>query len=256
MLERDGLEQPVDRSAPARERESVRVMTWNIHGGVGPDRACDLERVLALVQAHDPDIVALQEIDARSGRRRDAAAFDFLTEALGSHRAEARLITAPDGDYGHALISRWPMSGIVQHDISVGRREPRAAIEAVVETPHGPLHVVAVHLGLGFGERRRQGDRLASLAGGGGTPSIIMGDFNDWVWRSSVEDALARFAPDRTRQKTFPALLPLVAIDRICGRPNGVIARSWTDRSARRASDHLPVIADLDLRSYAEPNHA
>jgi endonuclease/exonuclease/phosphatase family metal-dependent hydrolase len=238
--------------ATSRAGAAVRVMTWNIHGGVGADRACDLDRVLDVVQAHDPDIVALQEIDARRRRKRHAAAFDFLSEALGAHRAEARLITAPDGDYGHALVSRWPMSGVVRHDISIGRHEPRAAIEATVETPLGRLHVMAVHLGLGFGERRRQGERLAALAAAGGTPSIILGDFNDWVWRSSVERALARFAPDSTRHKTFPARLPLLSIDRICARPQGLIARSWTDPQARRASDHLPVIAELALAGRAD----
>jgi endonuclease/exonuclease/phosphatase family metal-dependent hydrolase len=248
MLEATIAERTASDAAEASDDlRHVRVMTWNIHGGVGCDFACDLDRVLAVVRAHDPDVVALQEIDARTRRKRSAAAFDLLAETLGNHRAEARLITAPDGDYGHALISRWPMAGIAQHDISVGRREPRAAIEATIETPFGRLHVVAVHLGLGLGERRRQGDRLAALARAGGTPSIILGDFNDWAWRGSVQRALSRFNPDRTFQRTFPSPLPLFAIDRIYGRPAGIIARSWTDASAWRASDHLPLIAELAI---------
>jgi endonuclease/exonuclease/phosphatase family metal-dependent hydrolase len=40
----------------------VRVLTWNIHSGIGPDGRYDLERVVRLVQRHEPDIVALQEI--------------------------------------------------------------------------------------------------------------------------------------------------------------------------------------------------
>jgi endonuclease/exonuclease/phosphatase family metal-dependent hydrolase len=230
---------------PAADRPTVRVMTWNIHGGVALAGRSDLERVLAVVRANAPDIVALQEVDTRSRRRRQADAFDFLASALGTHKAEARLITAPDGDYGHALISRWPISHSVQHDISFGRREPRAAIEATVETPLGPLHVLAVHLGLSFGERRHQSDRLATLAAKGPTPSLILGDFNDWIWRSSVQRALARHTPDRTFQRTFPAIFPLLALDRIYGRPPGIIGASWTDARAWRASDHLPVIADL-----------
>ena len=44
---------------------AIRVMTWNIHGGMGPDGRHDLERMLALVRRADPDILALQEVDLR-----------------------------------------------------------------------------------------------------------------------------------------------------------------------------------------------
>jgi endonuclease/exonuclease/phosphatase family metal-dependent hydrolase len=30
---------------------TVRLLTWNIHRGVGPDRKCDLQRVVAIVAA-------------------------------------------------------------------------------------------------------------------------------------------------------------------------------------------------------------
>jgi endonuclease/exonuclease/phosphatase family metal-dependent hydrolase len=47
----------------------VRVMTWNIHGGVGPDGHRDLGRVVELVRRHSPDVVALQEVDSRRARQ-------------------------------------------------------------------------------------------------------------------------------------------------------------------------------------------
>ena len=39
----------------------IRVMTWNIHGALGGNPRFDLDRVVALVKRHAPDIVALQE---------------------------------------------------------------------------------------------------------------------------------------------------------------------------------------------------
>jgi endonuclease/exonuclease/phosphatase family metal-dependent hydrolase len=232
----------------------VRIMTWNIHGAVGPDRRRDLARVVDLVRSHAPDIVALQEVDSRpQGAAKAEPAFEFLAQALGEHAAEARLITAPDGDYGHVVLSRWPLSGTIRHDISLGRREPRAAIETSIDTGLGRLHVVAAHLGLRFGERRHQAALLAAMARAAPYPSVVIGDFNDWVAHGSVQRALARWMPDRTRHKTFPARLPCLALDRIYAKPEGVIVRSWTDPRARRASDHLPVIADLDLGSSASP---
>jgi endonuclease/exonuclease/phosphatase family metal-dependent hydrolase len=223
----------------------IRIMTWNIHGGVGPDRSCDLNRVVDRVRAHAPDIVAIQEIDSRhiSGL---GCAFDLLAAALGPHSTEARLITAPDGDYGHALLSRWPFLEAALHDISVGRREPRAAIEASIATPCGPLHVVAVHLGLSGRERRHQAAMLCKLAQSGPERSVLVGDFNDWILRGSVQRALAEAMPRRTHQKTFPARLPVLALDRIYCRPSSLLGRSWTDPQARDASDHLPIIAELN----------
>lgn len=225
---------------------TIRVMTWNIHGAVGGDGVRDVHRVIALVQRHAPDIVALQEVDSRRGSAGANPTFELLGAALGDHAAEARLITAPDGDYGHALISRWPMDRTVLHDVSLPGREPRAAIETTIATPFGELHVAAAHLGLSFKERRHQADLLARVAQSGSTPGLILGDFNDWIWRGSVQRALALSMPERTHHRTFPAHMPIVALDRIYCRPAKMLLRSWTDREARRASDHLPVIADLD----------
>lgn len=228
----------------------IRIMTWNIHGGVGPDRRCDLRRVVASVQRHGPDIVALQEVDSRR-KRRGEPAFEFLAASLGEHAAEARLITAPDGDYGHVVISRWPISRTVRHDVSVSGREPRAAIETTIETPSGDLHLVAAHLGLSFRERRHQAALLSRIAQAGPPRCVLLGDFNDLFRHGSVQRALGLSMPNRTHQKTFPSWWPVLALDRIYCRPANLLVRSWTDPLARRASDHLPVIADLDMSAAA-----
>jgi len=224
----------------------VRVLTWNIHSGIGPDRTYDLARIVELVRRHDPDIVALQEIDSR-GRSPADLPLPYLKQALGAHAAEARTITAQDGHYGHAVISRWPILSVKLHDISVRRREPRCAIETRIVAPGGPLHLVATHLGLGLRERRRQAALLASLAAAGRDTTVMLGDFNDWFRQGSVRRALAKVMPARTMFRTFPASCPLFMLDRIYCRPERALVRSWTDREARAISDHLPVVAEIAL---------
>lgn len=218
-------------------------MTWNIHGARPMFGRPDLSRVISLVRQHAPDVVALQEVDAR----RCGLAFDLLSEALGRNRAEARMMVAPDGDCGHVVLTRWPIVRSQLHDISVERREPRAALEATVDTPMGPLHIVAVHLGLSVRERHAQARKLAALATSTASPTVMLGDFNDWLWYGSVQHALRRYFPDRTRLRTFPAALPLFRLDRIYCRPAGILRRVATDPRARTISDHLPVIADVSL---------
>jgi endonuclease/exonuclease/phosphatase family metal-dependent hydrolase len=227
----------------------MRLMTWNIHGGLGSDWRWDLPRIVEVIQRHAPDIVALQEVDSRRTARAKFAspAFEYLAEAIGTHIAEARLITAPDGDYGHVLISKWPFVKKVLHDISFAGREPRATIEAWVNTPDGPLHILAAHLGLRTTERQYQLLTLERLCLENHSPSVLLGDFNDWIWRGKVQEHLSRLMPARSLVKTFPAFAPAFAIDRIYVRPATALLRSWTDRGAWRASDHLPVIADIRL---------
>jgi endonuclease/exonuclease/phosphatase family metal-dependent hydrolase len=140
------------------------------------------------------------------------------------------------------------MTDTVLHDISMDGCEPRRAIETIVATEHGPLHLVAVHLGLWFGERRRQAAHLAAIANSAPETTVLCGDFNDWVWRGQVNAAISRELPDRTWHRTFPSLLPMIRLDRIYCRPAGALIRSWTDPACRVASDHLPVIADIAVR--------
>ncbi|MDR6290786.1 MULTISPECIES: endonuclease/exonuclease/phosphatase family protein [Inquilinus] len=223
----------------------IRLLTWNIHAGIGPDGRYDLDRIIALIRRHAPDIIALQEVDSRG---RDATSpFALLATALGSHAAEARTIVAPDGHYGHLLISRWPLSATRLHDLSLLGEEPRCAIETIVSTPGAALHVTAVHLGLKLSERRRQAEMLARIANSPAETSVMLGDFNDWTWRGAVRKGLAQVLPARTPQRTFPARWPLLTLDRVYCRPHAALIRSWADPDGRHASDHLPLIAEIRL---------
>ena len=221
----------------------VRLLTWNIHGTLGHNPRYDLAGVVELIDRWQPHIVALQEVDSR--RKSDVDPFEFLQRELGQHGIGAKSIVTEDGGYGQMLISRWPMSDTVVHDLSYPEREPRRAIASRIETPHGPLRIVATHLGLSTHERRSQTRTLLDITGQGAMPTVVAGDFNDWFWVGSVRSALSRALPGCTRFRTFPSLLPLLRLDRIYCRPAGALVAAFTDRTARHISDHLPVIADV-----------
>jgi endonuclease/exonuclease/phosphatase family metal-dependent hydrolase len=228
----------------AERADSIRIMTWNIHGALGRNPRFDLVRVVDLIRRWDPDIVALQEVDSRRALADGANPFEYLTGAVGIYGIGAKSLTGADGDYGQMLISRFPLNSHEIRDISFGENEPRRAIRAEVATPLGPLTVVATHLGLSIGERRQQAAMLIELAAGE-APAVVAGDFNDWFWPGSVRAVLSRILAGRTRYRTFPASFPLLRLDRIYCRPRAALVRSFIDRSARGVSDHLPVIADL-----------
>jgi len=225
---------------------TVRILTWNIHGALGRNPRFDLARVVELIDRWGPQIVALQEVDSRREKIGDNP-FELLQRELGEHGIGAKSISTADGDYGQMLISRWPLAETVIHDISFPEREPRRAIATTIATPHGPLRFVATHLGLSTHERRGQTKALLDIAGEARTTTVVAGDFNDWFWVGSVRSALSRALPGCTRFRTFPSLLPLLRLDRIYCRPAGALVQAFTDRAARRISDHLPVIADVRI---------
>jgi len=222
-------------------------MTWNIHGTLGSNARFDLAGVLAFIRRWSPDIIALQEVDSRRRAGSGEDPFTLLQNTLGKHGIAAHAMTTADGHYGQMLISSFPITHAEIRDISAPEREPRRAIRAEIETTAGAVRVVATHLGLSIGERRRQARLLLSLAGATDITTIVLGDFNDWFWAGSVRSVLAGEFPGRSQFRTFPAIFPLLRLDRIYCRPRDAVRRLFTDRQARHLSDHLPVIADVAL---------
>ena len=226
---------------------TARVMTWNIHGAVGFNPRFDLERVVGLIRRWSPDIVALQEVDSRRRLPNGGDPFALLQDALGNHGIGARAIITADGDYGQMLISCCPILDSSVHDISWPEREPRRAIVADIELLERRVRFVVTHLGLAIHERRNQARMLLDLAGADSIPTVVMGDFNDWFWPGSVRQVLSQAFPGRTRFRTFPAICPVLRLDRIYCRPREALLRSFVDPAARHVSDHLPVIVDIAL---------
>jgi endonuclease/exonuclease/phosphatase family metal-dependent hydrolase len=230
---------------------TIRFMTWNIHGTLGTNARFDLAGVLTFIRHWSPDIVALQEVDSRHRAANAEDPFKLLQDTLGKHGIAAHSMTTADGHYGQMLISGYPIANGEIHDISAPEREPRRAIRAEIETPLGAVRVIATHLGLSIGERRRQARLLLTLAGAHDMTTIVLGDFNDWFWAGSVRSVLADALPGRSRFPTFPAIFPLLRLDCIYCRPRDAVRRLFTDQQARHLSDHLPVIADVALIDHA-----
>jgi endonuclease/exonuclease/phosphatase family metal-dependent hydrolase len=226
-------------------RPTVRVMTWNIHGGLGSDRRFDLSRVVEIIIRHHPDVVALQEVDSRRTLAPARSAFAVLREAIGEHGVEAKSIIAPDGEYGQVVLSRWPLGAAQIHDITHAKREPRRAIEVEIKAPSGMFRLIAAHFGLSLRERRAQARRLVAIAHQHPMTTIMLRDFNEWFWPASLRGALGRELPGRTQHATFPSWYPLFRLDRIFCWPRDALQTSFVDHAARRASDHLPVLADV-----------
>ena len=223
----------------------IRVLTWNVHGGIGLDGVRDFSRIVDHIAAIDADIVALQEVEGRARRDRSLP-MTILRDRLGHEGITASTISAPDGDYGQVLLCRWPLVEAVTYDLSIDRFEPRCAVAATAQTPAGDLRVIATHLGLRFGERSRQVKALCAALDDE-RPTVLMGDFNDWIRYRSAQILLEQEFTEFTRLRTYPARMPLFALDRIFCRPGGMLVSAEVFKCEALFSDHLPLGATLQL---------
>ena len=227
---------------------ALRVMTFNIQSG-----RHGLDVVAGLIQEAQPDVVALQEVDRfteRSGGVDQAEALARRTGLRYSHFF--RTTSLRGGDYGLAVLSRYPLSGLSWRGLPTNGAEPRGVGRAVVESPHGAVSVYVTHLSnLPFrGRLREQQVRaLLTFMGEGQGPSLLCGDFNDGEGSAAVaavrrvlEDAFGRAG--RGRSTTYPmGLLPETRLDYVFTTKELRAADAWVVRET--ASDHFPVVVDL-----------
>jgi endonuclease/exonuclease/phosphatase family metal-dependent hydrolase len=227
----------------------VRVATYNVRRCIGRDGRQDPVRCFQVIQELNASVVGLQEVD---GNLTTGAGQELLVLARGNGYAVHHGITLrrPDADYGNALLTRGRILNVDLHDISVPGAEPRGVIAASFLAGDVPFRVLVTHFGLRFGERCIQARRVGSLAAeDDGGVTVVLGDFNDWRPRTASLRPLRDVLGPAPAPRSYPAHRPLLRLDRVWVRPRERLLRVEAHRTAaaRLASDHLPVLAHIDL---------
>lgn len=229
---------------------NLRVATWNVHACVGMDGRSDVDRVAAVLRELDADIVGVQELDDRENHPAEQH-LGALAARTGLRPISSPTLWGTHGGYGNALLSKRRPYRVRNVDLSVLSFEPRRALDAdVLLDPGHHLRVVVTHLGLKAIERFEQVERLLALLDQHDErPLLLLGDLNEWRGRVGVVKKLERRFGPGTSVKSWPSPLPLMALDRIFVSPPSRIVRQWVHDTAeaKRASDHLPVVADVEL---------
>ncbi len=257
--------------APARGR--LRVVTYNLHYCRGLDGRFAPERIARVLHDLEPDIIAVQEVDSGRHRSRGEDQLAYLAEALGMHSCFCASIEVGSERYGHGLLSRQPIEVRRRARLPNGGRiriEPRDAISAVTTFYDQEILLVGTHLGLAPAERAAQIDFLLEKEWLGGVtmaqPAIFMGDLNftpggglyrrlvaPWHGRNGAaafRDVQAH-AFAHVACRTFPSFLPVRRLDHIFVTPHFEVLHvdAPANQLTRRASDHLPLVADLMLHA-------
>jgi endonuclease/exonuclease/phosphatase family metal-dependent hydrolase len=223
----------------------LRVATYNIHRGRGLDGRASLGRIGDVLQEIDADVVGVQEVYE--------AQAEHLAHQLGMQLVTGITVQRADGSYGNAILTRLGLRGVATFDLSVRTREARGGIRVDLGFEGETLHVFNVHLGLKRRERAEQVKWLVErhiLWDDRAGPRIVVGDLNEW-FPGRVGRALRREFSSLRPRRTHPSVLPLWALDRIYWDHgvHGESLRVHQSRLARLASDHLPLVATLRIRS-------
>jgi len=238
----------------------LKLMTYNIHSGVGVDQRYDLGRIRRVLNEERPDIAALQELECGSSRISydDQSGLLAGDLALGSSFCATR--PAGQGSFGIGVLSAFPVLHQQHYDLSYqAGREPRYCLRVDLEiSPGTMLHVFNCHLGLSMRERAFQRKQMVSdailLSKDLRHPVVLMGDFNDRPISVVHRDLRRHFtdaftAAGRKWGPTFKAGPFPFRLDHIYLSGNIRVLDCWVrnDALTRLASDHRPVIASVEI---------
>jgi endonuclease/exonuclease/phosphatase family metal-dependent hydrolase len=258
---RHEIANPVDQRRERRP-DLIRVMTYNAHSCIGTDGRLAPERVARVIAQFEPDVVALQELDAGRPRTCGHHQAELIAEFLQMQYYFHPAIHVEEERYGNAILTRLPerlvRTGILPRS-GTGPSEPRGALWIAIEFNGSRIQVFNTHLGLSAWERRLQARELVgehwlgheSARG----PCIVCGDLNalpnSAPWRilsQRVDDVQTRLS-DHRPLGTFHSHLPKARLDHVLVSRDFTVEAVHVPRShlSRITSDHLPLIVDLRL---------
>jgi endonuclease/exonuclease/phosphatase family metal-dependent hydrolase len=231
----------VSTSAPGRDQPPipVRLLTFNVHHGVGGDGRHDLPRLARLLAGTDADLICLQEVDRHYGSRSEHV--------------------------DQALLSRLPILVSDVHPLP-GGGEPRSALRTLVELDGGALWVTTTHLSAASAaDRASQAAALAELHREPLGTGVLVGDLNAdagaaelgvlrqrftdaWPVAGYRSDQSGRWSLRRDGGRTHPARRPHVRIDQVWVSA-GVTVTAAEVLDGSGCSDHHPLQVDLAVTS-------
>ncbi|MBK1829634.1 endonuclease/exonuclease/phosphatase family protein [Verrucomicrobiaceae bacterium R5-34] len=227
----------------------LRVFSYNIHHGAGMDGALDLKRIAEVIKKQKPDIVALQEVDKhvpRSGKVDQAAE---LAKLLGMHYAFGKCIDLQGGEYGNAILSKYPIRDTFIHPLP-GPGEPRAVLEVILNVKGKKLSFASVHLDWKENDTRvAQISAMEKVLSLRNYPVIIAGDFNAKPDSEAMRLLATTWSltPKSGARLTMPANDPDKEIDYIAYRGFESVKASCLVLEEELASDHRPLIGVILL---------
>lgn len=233
-------------------REALHLLSYNIRHGRGMDDKIDFDRIARVIADTKPDLVALQEVDRGVRRSGEVDTPELLGKKLGMHHAFGVVMPYQGGEYGLAILSKFPVVETRVHKLPDGA-EPRVALEVEIDLPQtsgkaSRISFVCVHFDYVRRDEARfaQASTLIEILRKRKHPVIVAGDYNDTRGSRTLDAFAAEFHIPDTAGPTFGSSNPQKEIDFITwrGLPERAELRVIDEKEA---SDHFPLTAVIEL---------
>ncbi len=173
-------ESATEETAPDTEEVpdeiEITVATFNIkHGADG------LDKVAGAIRSVSPDIVGLEEVDVGCSRSNNVDEPAEIARLAGfDYYAFSKAISLGDGEYGTAILSRYPIVSFEVVPLDPGRGEGRSVGHATINVDGVALDVLVTHLS--YEDREARGRQLEYINAmlDGFDRYVLTGDFNSF----------------------------------------------------------------------------
>lgn len=245
----------------SRNEEILKVMSYNMRIASPPStnwKGTDLAAIANVIKLNKPALVALQEVDAyteRSGK--DSYQAQELAKMTGMYFTFAKAVDRSGGDYGVAVLSRFPIISSEAHRLPVGQNsqgEIRGlAFITVKAFKNRIIGFMSTHLDhLSNEDRRLQVEKVIEVSERYKDIPIILGADLNMEPDNEVMDLVKKefiMSCDNC-PLTFPQINTKVTIDYILMNQAASkvlkVEKYWTAEE-KYASDHLPLLAEFKL---------
>lgn len=244
-----GFQSPITGEEP----RALRLLTYNIHAGIGTDRVFDLKRIAAVISKEKPDIVALQEVDRKTKRSKGIDIAEELAKLTGMKSVFGASISFQGGEYGNALLTRLPIESFetipLPEKVEV---EKRSLLSATLRFRDREIEVLATHLCHREEQNRIAAvEAIANLTTKSRSPAFLLGDLNALPDSSPIKILLEAGwrNPSEEPKPTVPAEKPERQIDYVLIRESNELSMSVKEvrvLEEKVASDHRALIVVLE----------
>ena len=240
------------------DMKTLKIVSYNLHSGIGMDKAADLDRLAETIRSERPDLTGLQEISIGRTDLPPGDPLEQLSRKLGQTGFFAQtfqpVFEGKSYSYGIGTLSSLKAENAAELALpNLDRNEPRKAIFLKIETGDGKtVYFVNTHLANG---KKLDQLRLIQLKtiyewilAAQYAPIILTGDLNAAPDSPCGQFLAQNFALAGDMSPTYPADEPRVKIDYIAFYPrNAFTVQSFRVVAETVASDHRPIAAELQL---------
>jgi len=254
-----GCSPKINQQSTSAGGTTLRILSYNLHHCNPPSKEkeglIDVDAIVQAIAKQKPDLVALQEVDVNTKRSGNINQAVVLAKKLKMNFYFGKAIDHDGGDYGVAILSRFPLTNQQTYKLpknADAKAEQRVLAIATAEIAKNQfIRFASTHLDAQRPEENRimQAKEIVKLTANETLPLIVAGDLNAAPGTESISIFDTAFT--RTCSEcafTIPVINPRKTIDHIAfkiGNPFKVITHEVIPE--RYASDHLPVLAVLEL---------